>query len=183
MHFCTYVFIPPKGEIETLVADALHLYSEDLEVPPYEEYLDGGEIDIMSKHYGVRHKNLKALVSHMKDWSGTPGGVDERGLFRIKTMNPEGRWDWYEIGGRWSGCFRGNVISAKALLEKKNLKDILPAFMVTPDGSWHEWETFVTEGWMKWHVEKKKDGEWMKIIRDALAAYPNFRVACVDIHK
>lgn len=182
MHYSVYVFIPPEGDVEEHVAEALRLYSDEHEVAPYKEYLDAGEIAAMAKHYRVRRNDRKALASHMKDWKGSLGGIDRQGLFSIKTFNPKAKWDWYEIGGRWRH-FPNNVIAASALLERKNLKEILPAAMVTPDGWWHEWEAFIVEGWMKWRTERKKDGEWLKELQNALRAYPEHRVICVDIHR
>lgn len=91
MHFCVYILIPSEGDIEELVASALHPYDEDLEVAPYKVYLDAGEIEAMRKHYGVRRSDWQALVSHMEEWSGSPGGIDSQGLFSIKTYNPQGK--------------------------------------------------------------------------------------------
>jgi hypothetical protein len=55
--------------------------------------------------------------------------------------------------------------------------------MVTPDGWWHEWETFIVEGWMKWRTERKKDGTWLRELKSALLAHSDLRVVCVDIHR
>ncbi len=183
MHYSVYVFIPSDGDIEEHVARALRLYSDEHEVPPYKEYLDVGEIAAMAKHYGVRRTDRKVLVSHMENWKGNPGGVDQKGIFSIKTFNPKAKWDWYEIGGRWCQRFPGHVIATAALLEKKNLKEILPAAMVTPNGWWHEWETFIVEGWMKWRTERKKANSWLREVKAALKAHPDMRVVCVDIHR
>jgi hypothetical protein len=183
MHYSVYVFIPPEGDIEEQVAEALRLYSDEHEVPPYKEYLDSGEIAAMARHYCLKQGDRKALAMRMDDWRGCPGGVDAEGLFSVKTWNPKAKWDWYEIGGRWSRQLPGNVISAKALLEKPNLKELLPAAMVTPDGWWHEWETFIVEGWMKWRTERKKDGTWLRELKSALLAHSDLRVVCVDIHR
>ncbi len=182
MHFCVYIFIPKEGDIEEAVAKALRLYSDEHEVPPYKEYLDAGEIAAMAKHYGVKRGNRKELTSCMEDLKGSLGGIDKKGLFSIKTFNPKAKWDWYEIGGRW-GHFPNDVIAAATLLEKKNLKEILPAAMMTPDGWWHEWETFIVEGWMKWRTERKKDGQWLREVKAALKIHPETRVVCVDIHR
>lgn len=183
MHYCVYVFIPKEGDVEELVAIAMQPYSEDAEVAPYKIYPDADEIAAMGKHYRLAPANLTALAAKMEDWKGGPGGVDARGLFVIQRWNPSGKWDWYEIGGRWPGWIRGNVTSTATLLRKRNLKRILPACMVTPDGWWHERETFVSQGWMKWRIERKKDGAWLRQVIEALAKYPDHRVVCVDKHS
>ncbi|MFA6038700.1 MAG: hypothetical protein WCV62_01600 [Candidatus Peribacteraceae bacterium] len=182
MHFCVYIFIPKEGDIKEHVSDALRLYGIEHEVPPYKEYLDADEISVMAKHYRVRRSDRKALVSFMKDWNGNPGGIDRKGLFSVKTANPQAKWDFYEIGGRWN-CFPDDVIAALALLEKKNLKEILPAAMVTPDGLWHERDAFIVDGWMKWRMDRKNDGIWLKEVKEALRMHPDTRIVCVDIHR
>lgn len=183
MHSCVYVFIPKKGDVEELVAKAMQPFSDDVEVPPYKAYLDPVEIAVMAKHYRLRKSDLKKLAQRMDDWRGEPGGLDDRGLFAIRTCNPKGKWDWYEIGGRWNGWTRRNVVDAKSLLARKGLKKILPACMVTPGGSWHEHEKFVSEGWAKWHVDRKKPGAWLREVKAQLATYHDHRVACVDMHS
>src|SRR5207245_2151126 len=149
----------------------------------YKSYLDAGEIRVMAKHYRMKPAHLSALALRMEDWRSCPGGVEGKRLFAVKTWNPSGKWDWYEIGGRWRGRLRGNVLSTQALLSKANLRELLPACMVTPDGRWHEQETFISEGWMKWRVERKKDGTWLREVREALRRHQNHRVVCVDIHS
>ncbi len=183
MHYCVYVFIPKKGDIENLVARALEPYSEDLCVPAFKSYLDAGETKAMAKRYGVKPADLDVVALHMKDWKGCAGGVEGKRLFAMTTWNPDGKWDWYEIGGRWRGRLRGNVAGAKTLLNNPRLRELLPFSLLTPDGCWHERETFTAKGWMKWHVERKADGTWLKEVRTALERYPNHRVVCVDIHS
>ena len=183
MHYCVYVFIPKEGAIDEQVAWALQPYDEDLDVPPYKVYLDAGEIAAMAKHYRVEKTDLTALAAHMQDWQRGPGDIDENGLFAIKSYNPSGKWDWYEIGGRWAGRPHGDLTTANALHGRPKQKSLLPAAMLTPDCAWHECETFITEGWMRWRVDRKTDADWLREVRDALRRYPDHRVVCVDIHR
>ena len=97
----------------------------------------------MSKHYGISTANLPALAEKMTDWRGRRGGVDRQGLYSISTTNPEGRWDWYEIGGRWDRYIkhsRNNAIKAKTLAASPSLKNCLPYFVLTPEGEWLQYE-------------------------------------------
>lgn len=32
-------------------------------------------------------------------------GADEDGLYRWSSYNPQSKWDWYQVGGRWQGFF------------------------------------------------------------------------------
>jgi hypothetical protein len=183
MHFCVYVFVPSDGDIEDLVDRALAPYSEDLEVPPYKVHLDAGEIEAMAKHYGVKPGETSTLVKHMNEWRGCHGGIDGLGLFALARWNPDGKWDWYEIGGRWRGRLRGNVVRAATLLANPKLKELLPFGMLTPDGLWHERETLVGQGWMKWQLQRTSPSRWLQFVCKALKSNPDCRVVCVDIHR
>jgi len=57
MHFCTYVIIGAKGNIETQVATALAPFDESLEVARYKVYLEEAEIKRMAGHYGLDRKD------------------------------------------------------------------------------------------------------------------------------
>ena len=115
MHYCVFVLIPKDADIDIEVAKALAPFDDDLKVDPYKVYLDPQEITRMARHYGTKRTRLKVLAAHMEDWRSGPGGIDDRGLFAISTFNPNAKWDWYEIGGRWDGHLPGNVLSAAAL--------------------------------------------------------------------
>lgn len=108
MHYCAFVIIGNMGDPETLVAEALPPFDENLEVPPYRRYLDRHEVSRMAEHYGIHTRNLHALAKRMNDWRSCEGGVDRHGLYAKTTCNPEGRWDWYDIGGRWAGYIKGS---------------------------------------------------------------------------
>jgi hypothetical protein len=184
MHFCTYVIIGAKGNIETQVATALAPFDESLEVARYKVYLEEAEIKRMAGHYGLEMSDSPALIEKMPDWRGTQGGLDEIGLFSWATANPEGRWDWYEIGGRWSGPFGGrNVVKVKTLFDIPNLKNHLPHCIVAPAGQWHEVETLIHGGCCTFGSVRKSDGQWLIELKQVLARYPDDRVVCVDIHR
>lgn len=198
MHFRTFVMIPTHGDIDDLIARALAPFSEDFEVLEYKRYLDPTEIAAMASHYDVEPTDKNALALLMTDWKGSPGGFDANGVYALLNNNPDARFDWYVIGGRWDGAVLGrltkhdpydetrarhNVISTTALAGAPYLEDLLPHCVVTPDGSWHECETLVVEGWMNWRLETKDEDAWLREVRDLLARHPDHRVVGVDIHR
>jgi hypothetical protein len=183
MHYSTFVMIPEHGDINDLVARALEPFSEDLEVAAHKQYLDPTEIAAIATHYKLKKTDSKKLTTHMEDWRGCLGGVDERGLFAVSTFNPQARWDWYEIGGCRDSHLPGNVLSVQALLKQSDLKSLLPAALVTPGGSWHQWETFVSDGWRTGRFERKSDRAWLIEVRETLGSYPEHCVVCVDVHN
>lgn len=184
MHFCTYVIIGPTGNIERQVAAAFAPFDESLEVEPHKVYLEDVEIKRMAGHYGLQESDVPALIEKMQDWRGSEGGIDEVGLFSRTTANPEGLWDWYEIGGRWKGNFHGrNVIKAGMLLKSSDLQEHLPFSFVTPECEWHEVEKLVDAGDFKFTVVRKSPSRWLIELKEALARHPEHRVVCVDIHR
>jgi hypothetical protein len=44
-------------------------------------------------------------------------------------------------------------------------------------------EHAVALGWAKWHVERKTGGAWLRLVKEALAKYSDYRVVCVDKHS
>ena len=108
MHFSTFVIIGKHDDPENAVARSLEPFDDAFETEPYRDYLDSSDISYMAEHYGIPATDLHALAAKMEDWRGSTGGVDPRGLYAITTYNPDGKWDWYEIGGRWNGSIPGS---------------------------------------------------------------------------
>lgn len=70
-----------------------------------------------ARKHGVGYKTLAEAA---EDWCG---GVEKNGRFYRQT-NPNAKWDWWQLGGRWSGMLRlkGEVREALhhiAVLEKR----------------------------------------------------------------
>lgn len=182
MHYLTYVFIPQHRDIATGVVEALRPFGCELEVDPWDRYIDETEIEAMAKHYGVSRLDLEKLAGLMEDWNGGIGVVKKDGLYARLTYNPDAKWDWYEIGGRWSGFLRNDAILARSLLRSPKLKDRLPHDYLTPDGKWHAKAEFISTGWMQGHMVHTPGGRWHKEFRSALSAWPKHRVVVVDRH-
>lgn len=111
----------------------------------------------------------------------------------ISHYNPDSRWDWYSIGGRWSGYLplkdrdeEGNPIETNAayfdeidweyLLKEK----FTPFCYIDLDGDWHE------KGEMGWFAcvtnEKGKDC-WDEEFKDFIESLDcNCLVTVVDFH-
>lgn len=187
MHSFVFVMIGPKTEIDNGVARALAPFDEELSVESYRVHLDHPQVQMMAKHYGIEPANLNQLAKQMKDWTFQDGGIDREGLYYLSTSNPDGRWDWYEIGGRWDGYVpysQLNAIRAGTLAKATYLKKCLPSFVLTPDGEWLEYERFYfSSDWKESQKESLDDVTWLSIVREVLSKWPNHRVVCVDIHS
>ncbi len=90
-------------------------YDENLLVEPYRLPMDLDAARDMAHHYfGIDPQEVRSitadlaakLIPHMHEWNGCEGGYDEDGLFYLSRYNPDSKWDWYTIGGRWKGFFR-----------------------------------------------------------------------------
>jgi hypothetical protein len=88
------------------VDEQLAPYDANLATAPRREHIDPEDIARMAEHYNLDPGDLRALAEQMDDWKGGPGGVDDSGLYAIVCFNEDAKWDWYEIGGRWSGLLK-----------------------------------------------------------------------------
>ena len=185
MHYCVFVMIGPDADLEIGVTRALAPFDGDLTVEQYRIHLPVEEVQQMARHFKIPPSHLHELARKLPDWCNDPGGVDGTGLYRLASHNPDGRWDWYEIGGRWNGYIPGsieNAIHAENLANSKGLARCLPHAILTPDGEWIEPEHCYRLGW-KFIVHEIKPERWMKIVREFLLRWPDHRVVCVDIHN
>lgn len=182
MHYLTYVFIPCDRPVEAAVCEAMTPFADGLEVKPWKRPLATAEVAVMARRYGLPARDLAALSARMREWTGRPGGVDEQGLFEEVTYNPDGKWDWYEVGGRWDGLLPGNSMPAGSLRRSQLLKKLAPYDFITPDGVWHSKALRVTRGWPPLVIEKS-DRRWLAELKAALEAHPAHRVVGVDRHS
>jgi hypothetical protein len=101
----------------------------------------------------------------------------------ISTYNPDSKWDWYVIGGRWDGWINDKETNSETVADNiASTADALrrnkiPHAIITPDGQWHEhgqmgwWGTLITEN----------DG-WESEAKALLARYPDCNVLILDAH-
>jgi hypothetical protein len=58
--------------------------------------------------------------------------------------NPDAKWDWYVIGGRWDGWAlnkqseREDIADNMAFAGEIAVREEMPFAIITPDGTWHE---------------------------------------------
>lgn len=95
------------------------------------------------------------------------------GTYR-STRNPESKWDWFEIGGRWDGEIPGNRVLASKLSN-----DLLPHAVVTPDGKWHEQGEM---GWWGMSFGDKPEEEWREKVRRLFLEFKESLAVAVDCH-
>jgi hypothetical protein len=183
VHYLTYVIVGKNTNIKQAVAKALAPFDEARTVKPWKRCLAPDEIAAMAKCFGLRPDDLDALAAKMPDWNGGTGRVDGKRLFALLTYNRDGKWDWFQIGGRWAGLLPNDSMTCRALHRSRKLQDLLPHDFVTPDGKWHAGARFIRTGWCTGLIVHRSKGNWLQQFRAALASYPDHRVVCVDRHS
>ncbi len=148
-----------KHHLDKLMAP----YSDELEVEPYE-----------TECYCVGEDGAANPSCERCNGSG----------MMMTTCNPQGKWEWWVIGGRYAGrvaevefpddgeggfnfapiykMLKGNCLRVDAVLEKLAADDDYGFFaLLTPDGKWHErgqmwmWGVVIDEKLAKdWHAEQ-----------------------------
>lgn len=104
-HFAVLVI---GGDVEGQLAR----YDENLEVPEYmAEVVSDENKERFLKYYrekkGIEGKTFEELYEEYgEEWNNNAWRKDDEGVWcRYSTYNPDSKWDWYSIGGRWSGEF------------------------------------------------------------------------------
>jgi hypothetical protein len=86
-------------------------YNEEIQVAPYRKYDDP---DWLFRFYAKElpeqpEPTLEELIAWINErWEddGEKYGIDELGVYALSTYNPDSKWDWYTVGGRWRGFFK-----------------------------------------------------------------------------
>ena len=96
-HFSVAVFHRPDQQIDDLLAP----YDENMEVAPYVRYTRQEAIDQARKNPRNKDKSDDECWKLMAEDETT----DAEGNI-LSTYNPKSKWDWWEVGGRWTGILK-----------------------------------------------------------------------------
>jgi hypothetical protein len=101
------------------VEDQLAPYDEGLETEPTcQGDVSQEDINRFVNHYkekGISYPTLKDLYDDKgEDWNNGTWRFDGDTVTEWSTYNPDSKWDWYEIGGRWSGFFKPKTSDSKS---------------------------------------------------------------------
>ena len=109
--------------------------------------------------------------------------IDDKGNL-YSTFNPKAQWDWYQLGGRWSGLIKlredattdgivgqSGVFGNEPGIDQALKGDIdnlneLKTFALLKHGKWHEKGSM---GWWGTSSDNKDEGKWDKKIEELLA--------------
>lgn len=203
-HFTVGIICPQNlADPEGYIAQVMEPYFEHTDAEPYVCYsLDQASADIAAAIHRMElvlrrqepHYDLDQCRQHLDELRTMTARqkYDEYVRYHesfndcgepISTYNPNSKWDWYVIGGRWDGWINDrdgrneSLLDNTALTEETLARNKIPHAIITPDGQWHErgrmgwWATLVTE-----------NEHWDQEARDILARYPGHCVVIMDAH-
>lgn len=150
---------------------------EDYKNGLYAEYLSNPK-KYEESHSNVEHINyLKNKFPKKLEWTDDECYEDIKRSFDedmiepngdlLSIYNPNSKWDWYTIGGRWNNYLK--TLSGEATNEdyvsKIDWKDIIPFAFVTPIGKWHERGKM---GWWACVSNEKATDNWKSEFKEFL---------------
>ena len=100
-------------------------------------------------------------------WYRDDDMIDDDGNL-LSTYNPNSKWDWYSVGGRWDGNL---VTKDETKCDEEYISQIdwnktpVPFAYITPDGEWHERGTM---GWWAIVTDEKNHDDWESEFREAV---------------
>lgn len=100
----------------------------------------------------------------------------------LSTYNPNSKWDWYSVGGRWNKCITtldGEQVN-EAYVDEVDWKDSTPFAFITPNGEWHEKGEM---GWWAIVTNEKEKKDWETEFKEFIDSLDeNIMVSVVDCH-
>jgi hypothetical protein len=81
-------------------------FAEFIEVHRFKHFMPEDEVRRMAAHFGLPAADRSPLAARMREWQHAEGGVEDGRLFFYDTANPDAKYDWFAVGGRYAGYFR-----------------------------------------------------------------------------
>lgn len=193
-HFIGAVLVPAFGhDSRAYLTDVLHRFDENRAVPIYPGEPDPAEIARAAKHYGVD----TVTPELMNDWDGRDWHLIDDMLIPFSTHNPESKFDYWQIGGRWADDlepqqnesmreFSERITAVAADSDDTpEPSGFIPKHIVIPSGpnaGWHSAEDVL---WFGMATEAVSAEQWhlhlLRITGDPLTRIV-YRVAYLDFH-
>jgi hypothetical protein len=203
-HFTVAIIIPPSvRDIDGFIMQQMEPFDESTEVPAYVAY------SILQAAKDLRNTihRLELIVSRGEPFYNLDKCREQIEALRqttpeeryqeqirfherfnadgepVTNYNPDSKWDWYVVGGRWDGWVNDRESSGEQLLdntattEQAIARDKIPHAIITPDRQWNENGQM---GW--WGMMLTEDEHWDSAVKQLFASYPGHRVVIVDAH-
>ena len=186
-------------------------FSETLEVDEYcvEKVSDHDKQRMLDYYNELRQHPYtsfdKCYADNGEDWDGNRCRKNEAGEWcEYSTYNPEAKWDWYLLGGRWSGqiliikkgattgivgepawCSKTRGIDAA---RKKDIdfeamyrkEEAWAPYAVVKDGKWYARGRM---GWWGVSHDNMSDEEWVAKVQELIESLPDDALVSIyDCH-
>lgn len=112
--------------------DQLAPYDENIEVAPQVRGdVSEEEKQSMIDHYkseGIEYPTFDELYKNKGgNWNGNTWSKQGNKWVKISTYNPNSKWDWYQLGGRWTGFLKlkegtNGVVGEPSLISERRAK-------------------------------------------------------------
>lgn len=167
-------------------------YIEDYKNSTYLEYLKD-PVTYEAKYNNPEHINyLKNEFPKKLNWTDNECYEDEKKWFDddmvdsngdlLSTYNPNSKWDWYVVGGRWCGYLDlkdGSSVD-EAYVNEVDWSKNVPFAYVTPNGIWHEKATM---HWFAITSDEKDNDTWEREFKQFIESLgDDIIVTAVDCH-
>lgn len=162
-----------KGVFEKMIAEADNYKGE-----ARYEFIDKQESEVAD---ALSPLDLLCLAGQVSQYhGGVGGGLEDDRLYYLTTYNPMSKWDWYSVGGRWSGRFDWKDTAALDEVAESLIEDT-PFALIVPSGEWHESGSM---GWFGSVSDEKPKDEWQGRVREAITPWLNkdATVTILDLH-
>lgn len=172
----------------------LHAYADYAKVDPYRVYVEGENLARMAEHFGLATSDSEALVAKMPEWAGCEAEIHQGKICYWLRDNPVAKFDWYEIGGRFSGYLRLREPSPPSLLGRllgkkpvdrvnRARKDeiIVDEVLANPPFAILAGDAWVEKGWSE---TSATDDQWQQQFALRFNLVPGHEIiTVVDIHS
>ena len=209
-HYTVTIVLPEKpknaGHAEQMISELVAPFDENESVEPYKSYerplaenwrdlepmklgwpwsylrRDMPEVDVEDLHAVAA-----ALTSDEEDAHESERyGVDEKGLYHMSTYNPQSKWDWWTIGGRWSGFYpieggMADIVRKGDVIMGENVLENIQTYACLAEGVWKAPGEMVWFG-MSTEADDERDA-YSKWFKDFWNGMPDDAyLAVVDMH-
>lgn len=184
-HFIVTVALKygPADEVKDELNRVLDRFDENKEVEPYgaETVEEITSTELYLNWKAEMHPNLSQDEA-LKLWLGEDVQFDAEGR-RITTYNPDSKWDWWVVGGRWEGYLTlksGEKVDVAEVSELAPEAIPAPFAYVDTDGEWHE------KGQMGWFGVARNEADdkiWTRRYLNWVSSLPKDTIlVAVDCH-
>jgi hypothetical protein len=205
-HFIVNLILPQDEVTIEKIEELLDPYDEGKELEPYIYYYKRdakklhqeelsrlkGILDRKDKDYKLdkcqeqydKHKIMTAEQYYDYHFEGKKR--DKKGNI-LTTYNPDSKWDWWEIGGRFAGWLlnlaaekaNNNIKNNSCPIEKALKEKKIPFALILPDGKWVERGSM---GWWAVVMDEMPEREWDEKVMGYYKKYPGHAVVQLDCH-